>query len=113
MLFPAVLLLVFGLVQGALWYHARDVATAAAAEGAAAGRAEAGTAAAGEQQAAAFLARTGDSVLDARVVATRDAARVQVTVSGRSISLLPGLPGPAVNQSVTGPVERFTSRTAP
>jgi len=111
-LFPAVLLMVFGLVQGALWYHARDVAVAAASQGAAAARAESASADDGRRDAAAFLTQNGDAVLEAQVDATRDATRVQVTVTGRSVSLLPGVPGPAVRESVTGPVERFTSRGA-
>ena len=36
---PALLLLVFSIVQGGLWFHARNLAQAAAQEGAAAGAA--------------------------------------------------------------------------
>lgn len=112
MLFPAVLLIVFGLVQGALWYHARDVALAAASEGAASARAEGASADDGRRDATAFLTQNADAVLVARVDAHRDATRVQVIVTGQSVSLLPGVPGPSVRESVTGPVERFTSRGA-
>ncbi|MGQ7296948.1 TadE family protein [Quadrisphaera sp. KR29] len=112
-LFPAVLLVMFGLVQGALWYHARDVARAAAADGAAAARAEGSSAADGRLEATSFLSANGDAVLDVKVDARRDATRVEVIVTGHSVSLLPGVPGPGVRESVTGPVERFTSRSAP
>ncbi|WP_257570932.1 TadE family protein [Streptomyces sp. NP160] len=111
--FPAVLLIIFGLVQGALWYHARDVARAAAAGGAAAARAEGSSADDGRLEATSFLSANGDAVLNAQVDARRDATRVEVVVIGHSVSLLPGVPGPAVRESVTGPVERFTSRSAP
>lgn len=112
-LFPAVLLIIFGLVQGGLWYHARDVARAAAAGGAAAARAEGSSADDGRLEATSFLSANGDAVLGVQVDARRDATRVEVIVIGRSVSLLPGVPGPEVRESVTGPVERFTSRSAP
>ncbi|MBF5082401.1 TadE family protein [Quadrisphaera sp. INWT6] len=112
-LFPAVLLITFGLLQGALWYHARDVASAAASAGAAAARGETGTAQLGEDRARAFLVQNTDVVLAADTTVVRGGGRVSVTVSGHSLSLLPGIDGPAVEQTVTRPVERFTSRTAP
>ena len=109
-LFPAVLALVFGLLQGALWLHARALAGAAAQEGVRAARAETGTVEAGRAQAADLIADAGgqDVLLGARVQVTADAARVQVVVTGTSVSLLPGIAGPQVKQSASGPVERFT-----
>jgi Flp pilus assembly protein TadG len=113
--FPVVLLLVFGMVQGALWLHARNVASTAAQEGVRAARAETGTVQAGQAEAAHLIADAGDQdvLIGARIEVTADATRVQVAVTGTSISLLPGVPGPRVRQSAAGPVERYTSPGAP
>ena len=114
-LFPAVLLATFGLVQGALYYHARDVALAAATDGLTAARSRSGNAEEGRRAAAAFLQRAGgDAVLPASVVRSeRTAIAATVTVSGHAMSLVPGVPGWAVEQSASGPVERFTRAGAP
>jgi len=107
--------MVFGLVQGALWYHARNVASAAAQEGVRVGRVDGSTLVAGRARALNFLvdAGGGDVLADSAVRATGDAARITVVVTGRSVSLLPGVGGPRVEQSASGPVERFTSRVTP
>jgi Flp pilus assembly protein TadG len=109
-LFPVVLLLVFAVVQGALYYHARNVALAAASDGLTAARARAGSSEEGRRAAASFLERAGgrDVLLDAQVAAVRSGATAEVTVSGHVMSLLPGLPGLSVSQTASGPVERFT-----
>ena len=114
-LFPVLLAVIFGLVQGALWFHARNVAAAAAQEGVRVARVETGTAEAGRARAAGFLADAGgaDVLTDPTIDVTTDAQRVRVVVAGRSISVLPGVPGLAVEQSAAGPVERFTTRTGP
>lgn len=110
MLFPAVLLATFGLIQGALYYHARDVALAAAADGLTAARTRGGSAEEGRRAAESFLQRAGgDDVLpQASVQAQRTAATAEVTVTGRSLSLLPGVSGWSIEQTASGPVERFT-----
>ena len=114
-LFPAVLLATFGLVQGALYYHARDVALAAATDGLTAARSRSGTAEEGRSAAVAFLLRAGgDDVLPAsRVSSERTTTSAKVTVSGRALSLVPGVSGWDVEQSASGPVERFTRTGEP
>ncbi len=114
-LFPVVLLLILGVVQGALYYHARDVALAAAADGLTAARSRTGSAEQGRRAAVAFLARAGgDDVLHAaQVSAARAGASATVTVTGRAVSLLPGLPGWSISQAASGPVERFTRAGQP
>jgi Flp pilus assembly protein TadG len=109
-LFPAVLLATSGLVQGALYYHARDVALAAATDGLTAARSRSGSAEEGRRAASAFLQRAGgEAVLPASTVrAERTATTARVSVTGHALSLVPGLPGWAVEQSASGPVERFT-----
>jgi Flp pilus assembly protein TadG len=114
-LFPAVLLATLGLVQGALYYHARDVALAAASDGLTAARSRAGSAEEGRRAAAAFLQRAGgESVLAASAVRSeRTATTATVTVRGRTLSLVPGVPGWSVDQVASGPVERFTRAGEP
>ena len=108
-LFPALLLLVTALVQYGLWFHARSVALAAAQDGVAAARTYDATPDDGRIVALAFVNDNGgDTLLDATALArTPSVGQVEVIVSGHSLSLVPGLPGPSVSQSAAGPVERF------
>ena len=67
------------------------------------------TAGAGRNTAAAFASRAGGSWLQGKSVSgTRGAARATVTVTGTSLSILPGFTGFAINQSASLPVERIT-----
>jgi hypothetical protein len=108
MLFPVFLLLVFGLIQGALWFHARNIALGAAQEGARAASAEGG--AGGVQRAREFVGNlTGGTLirdLDVRETATGE--MVTIIVVGNAPSLVPGVTGLTVRQSATAPIERFT-----
>ena len=103
---PAVLALVFTIIQAGLWGNARTVATAAAQVGALAAR---GTDVAGSAEAAAraYLAQTSGGMSDVTVTAARG-TEVSVTVTGRAPSLVPGL-----NLEATGtaqaPVDRITT----
>jgi Flp pilus assembly protein TadG len=109
-LIPVLLLVLFGITQGAFWYHARNLALAAATEGLQTARTEQGTPAKGEQAATSFLARAGG--LDTSTVAIdKTPTTVTVTVTGTAPSILPGLMNLSVSQTATGPVERFTGGT--
>lgn len=109
-LMPVILLITFGTIQGALYYHARTVALAAAQEGLRETRVENGTASAGARSAQQFLAQTGDGYLEAvTVTPSRSATTATVTVTGSCLMLVPGMPSLAISQSASGPVERFTS----
>jgi len=107
-LFPVVLLLIFGIIQGALWFHARNVALGAAQEGVRVASAEGG--ASGADRAHEFVRDlTGGTLirdLDVSESATGEA--VTITVTGKAPSLVPGVSGVTVRQSATAPVERFT-----
>ncbi len=109
MLFPALLTLIFITGQAGLYFYARSIALAAAQEGARAAASAAATPAEGSAAAHRFLDRAGGDLLSgAAVTASRDLARVRVTVSGRSLSLVPGYDGFAVSQEARAPVERVT-----
>lgn len=112
-LFPVVLLLLFGVIQGALYFHGRNVAMAAAEQGVRAGRVDgqsnrAGTAAGHARQ---FLVDTGqlDNLTGLRITPDVGAGTVRVTVTARVVSLLPGIPGPEISQTASGSIERFTN----
>lgn len=106
---PILLLVIFAIIQVGLWSYARSLALGAAQEGVAVGRAYGASAAAGQTRAREFLARTaGDSLLGARVTAHSDTTSMRIEVTGRALSVLPGVPGLPVRQHAQGPRERFT-----
>ena len=107
--FPVVLLLVMTLIQAALWFYSRSIALGAAQEGAREGRVQ--PASTGRAQAAAedFLDQAGEGLLTGSAVSVAATpGSIQVTVTGTSISLFPGLPGWSITQTAHGPVERPT-----
>ncbi|AEV86776.1 hypothetical protein ACWT_5758 [Actinoplanes sp. SE50] len=104
---PTALLLLFLSLQVAMWSYARSIALTAAQEGLTAARGYNSSAAAGTARAQDFITRAGgDSLTGARVSVTRTATQASVTVTGSSLSLVPGLRF-RVSQTATGPVERF------
>lgn len=110
-LFPVVLLIIFMAIQGALYFHARSVALSAAQEGVRVAKAENGSAGAGSGAAKGFVAQSGgDGVLrDLGVSAQRSATTASVTVTGRPLSVIPGVLNFSVKQTAEAPVERFTA----
>jgi hypothetical protein len=107
---PALLLLVFAVVQAGLWFFARSLALAAAQEGVAAPRAYDAPGDAGVARAWSFLDRSAGDSLQAATVSTAGstATTLRVEVRGRALSILPGVPGLPVSQAARAPVERFT-----
>lgn len=104
-LFPALLMLVMLTVQYGLWFHAKQVANAAAAEATDAAQTPDGTEAAGEAAARSFLDAAGN--LDAVTVSVRRGVTdVVVDVAGRAPNLVPGFAW-GVRARAVAPVERF------
>lgn len=107
---PVLLLVVFTIIQVGLWSYARSLALGAAQEGVAAGRAYGASAEAGRARAQAFLdATAGDSLVGSVVTTSATAGSLRVEVTGRALSVLPGVPGLPVRQRAEGPLERFTA----
>jgi Flp pilus assembly protein TadG len=104
-LMPALLFWIMLIVQFGLWYHAKEIADAAAAEAVDAAQTSAGTSQDGEAAALAVLDQAGN-LENAKVTVTRGVDRVVAVVTGSSPQLVPGF-----SWSVTGrsdaPVERF------
>lgn len=109
-LLPVLFAVIFLGMQAALFHHARTVAIAAAQEGARAAGAENGRTSNGIDAALAFVDDAGgDSVLSgARTTAVRTPTTVTVTVTGHSMSVIPGWK-PALTQTASLPVERLTA----
>lgn len=109
-IFPVVLLMIFAVIQAALYFHARNVALAAAQEGVRVARAENSSAGEGSGISRNFVRDAGgnDVLTGLGISARRGTTQAEVTVTGRSLSVIPGIPGFSVSQTAEGPVERFT-----
>jgi Flp pilus assembly protein TadG len=104
-LFPAVLFWLMLIVQYGLWWHAKQVANAAAAEAVDAAQVQAGTAAEGESAAASFLAQSGN-LADVTITVDRGPAIVAAEIRGNAPRLVPGFAWTVTARS-QAPVERF------
>ena len=109
-LLPALFAVMFIGVQAALYHHARQVAIAAAQEGARTAAGQHGTETAGTAAATTFVRDAGgdDVLADATVSASRSATTAVVVVTGRSLSVVPGW-NPVVRQRASMPMERATA----
>lgn len=107
---PVFLLALMVIVQVALWFLAREAALAAARQGADAARAQGASLAAGPSTALAFAQHDSSGYLLRPAASSAGSTRgtVQITVTGRAPSLVPGL-SLAVRQVARVPVERFTT----
>jgi Flp pilus assembly protein TadG len=111
---PVFMLAVMVIVQGALWYLAREAALAAARQGADAARVPGASAGAGAHAAQAF-ARTSASGYLLGASATSNGSTsttVQIRVTGHVPTFVPGL-AIHVSQVVQAPTEKFTAPTGP
>lgn len=109
LLMPVLFGVMFLGMQAALYYHARAVALAAAQEGAREAASENGSQHSGLGTARTFLADAGgnDVMTSTRVSGNRTSTTATVTVTGRSLSVIPGWQV-TVQQSASAPVERLT-----
>ncbi|MFC1419565.1 TadE family protein [Streptacidiphilus cavernicola] len=114
MVFPLVFALILLTVQGALWWYDRQIALSAARQGSEAASSFQADPDAGETAANLFLDQVGDGLTERRVTVspvTADSVTVTSTVTVRTQSLLPFLPGILITQTVVAPVERFVPDT--
>ncbi|GGM12339.1 TadE/TadG family type IV pilus assembly protein [Promicromonospora citrea] len=111
--YPIVLMLIFAMVQGMLWFHAQNTAQSVANGAVQAARVEGGSVDAGYAEASSRLARAGDAFASVTVSVVRGQETATARVVGLAPSIVPGFRGLRVEQSATGPVERFTSAVAP
>ncbi|MFC8796989.1 TadE family protein [Promicromonospora sp. NPDC057138] len=108
-LLSIVLFLIIGVVQGTVWFAGRQVAIAAASEGARVAAAEGGTAQAGQAAAVQFAGTAGRGFLQGpRASVTRTETTATVTLTGTTQSLVSG-GGLSISQTAAMPVERLTA----
>lgn len=104
---PAVLFLTSSVAQMVVYYHASNLATAAAQEAARNAQLVGGTVDGGQVAGQDFLAQAGPRlVLDPQVRVVRGADTVTAEVTGRAPRVLPGVTM-TVRATSSGPVERF------
>lgn len=102
---PALLFWIMLIVQYGLWFHAKQVASAAAAEAVDAGHVPGGTPEEAEQAARSFLAQSGNlREIAVSIVPTRD--DLTVRVEGQAPRLVPGVVW-RVASVAQAPLERF------
>ena len=113
---PALMVLVLGVVQFGLLYHARQVVQGAALEGARVTASEDGTAAAGTGRAIEVLREgLGGAATDegASASVTPGVARVQVTARVAGLLPIPGLSSFLISSEATAYRERFRPAGGP
>ena len=105
--FPIVLFLIFGIIQFGVWYHAADIARAAAQEGARTASAYQSTAAAGAASAQRVLADNATGMIShTSIIPYRDQNVATVTVKGQALQVIPFIPL-SITETATAPVEAF------
>ncbi len=104
-LFPVILFWLMLIVQYGLWWHAKQVANAAAAEAVDAAQVETGTAGDGEAAAQSYLGQSGN-LDNITVVVDRSPTAVTAEVRGEAPQLVPGFTWSVASRS-EAPVERF------
>ena len=107
-LWPVIVLVIFGAVQVTTYFTARTVALSAAQVGVATERRYDAMPGSGRDRAEEFLAGAGDWLADPEVdPPVRTDEQVLVTVHGRALSVVPGVSW-EIRQSARGTIERFT-----
>ncbi len=104
-LMPVVIALVLVPFQVGLWWHAKQVADAAARQAVNAAQVEDGTEADGTDAAFRFLDAAGN-ITEPEVTVSRTPQLVTAEVTGRAPLLIPGMDW-QVTARASGPVERF------
>ncbi|GAA4660146.1 TadE/TadG family type IV pilus assembly protein [Arthrobacter cryoconiti] len=108
-LFPVFIVLIFGILQGAFWMHAQNLAQAAASSGYSSAKSYNAGDGAGQSAASDILANGSSSIHNTNVSISRSGTSVTVTVTGSGPSILPGWGGPGVRATVSGPIERWVN----
>jgi Flp pilus assembly protein TadG len=106
---PAFLLALMLIMQGSVWYLAREAALAAARQGADVARARGSSVGAGTSAALTYVksAAPGFLLTPTAYATGSGPGTVVITVHGSVPTLFPGL-GLTVTQSASAPVEKFT-----
>lgn len=104
---PAVLALIFLIVQAGIWAHARSIAVHSAREGATAAATYQSTTSPIQATEVALRGNADGVLRDYSVTSHNTPDGITVTVSGRALSLIPLYELPAIEQTVTIPAEHY------
>lgn len=104
---PTLFTMMFGFVQGAMYYQGKAIAIAAAEEGARTAAAEGGTLAEGQAAALRYVENTTVGLSGTSVSGSQGVDQVTITITTHTVSLVPEWQ-PEVVQSASLPVERLT-----
>lgn len=107
LLMPVLLLIVWVAMGAAVYHFGRTAALSAAQSGATAAAAKDGTLDACRAAAAELIGRLGDAITNATVTCDRSASEATATVTGTTLSLVPGW-APVVTQSAIVAREEVT-----
>lgn len=107
---PAMIVFVLAAIQVACWFLGNDVAQSAAVSAYNQSRSYQSIDAAGVQAGNEIIAANGELLASPSVQVSRTADTVTVTVTGRPMSIIPGLNLPPITRTVTGPVERWVPK---
>ena len=106
-LFPLTLFIIFGIIQFGIWYHANDVARAAAQEAVRSASAYHATQSDGTQAANLVLSQNAKGlIINTRVACSRGTAVATATVTGHALQVVPFIPL-SVKATASAPVEEF------
>jgi Flp pilus assembly protein TadG len=106
-IFPVTLLIVFGIIQFGIWYHANDIAQAAAQQSVRSASSYGGTQADGTREAGRVLSENANGlIVHTQVACNRTPETATVTVTGDALQVIPFIPLP-VKATATAPVEAF------
>jgi hypothetical protein len=108
-IWPAVMIFMFGFFQFALWLHARDLAHGAATAAYYEARLYDGTVEDGQAVGYEAIAAGNGTIEAPQVTVLRSATTVEVTVTGTTSLVIEGWPGSTISETVTGPTERYVA----
>jgi Flp pilus assembly protein TadG len=114
-LFPIIIVLLFGGPQLVMWYFAREAAQAAAGSAARAASVVSATPGAGQAAADNYLGKVGSGTISSYRVDEHDSATtvtIHIHVTVPNVLPLPGF-DPAADVTVTRAKERFTTPDSP
>ncbi len=114
-LFPIIIVLLFGGPQLAMWYFAREAAQSAAGSAARAASIVSATTGDGKAAAESFLAKVGNDTITSFSVDEHDTATtvtIHIHLTVTNVIPLPGF-SPSADVTVTRAKERFTTPDSP
>ena len=103
---PILALIVLGLTQFALWYHAEEVVIAAAQEGAAQASTRSGSPAAGQDRALTVMSGLDSMTTGTHIAVGTDVAGVTVSITSSLKGLIPGIVALPLHATATSHIEQ-------